>query len=471
MTVGNRGVILFFATFIWRDFWILGGLSVRQTKMQTGEGKVTVARKLEGLSIRTAIVAAALSVSGMLITTTVEAQTVAAIDDWLKFDSNDTWDPGFDRSFARQWETQPARGYPTISPSNIDTMKGAIKRYADIVAHGGWGQLPLIELRVGKTHQAVAALRQRLRAEGDLTNDSGYEQTFDYYVEKAVKAAQERNGLPPTGVVDKATIMALNVPASARLRQLRTNLTRIQALAAPTKGRYIVVNIPAAQIEAVEDDHVVSRHAGVVGKVERPTPILQSTIHEINFNKVWILPPTVIRQDLVPKARGPHGWEVFKRYGIDVYSDYAAYQKGQPLDPKTIDWSSPTANNLFFAQKPGDDNPLGFLKINFFNPYSVYMHDTPSKSIFARNFRAESSGCVRVQNVPLLTSWILRDNGWDLQRVNSMKQSGETLNVEVKAKIKLYFAYVTAWATPDGAAHFRRDIYNRDGVGVTATAY
>jgi murein L,D-transpeptidase YcbB/YkuD len=420
-------------------------------------------------------VAAAICLGGLFAGHQAQAQQVAAIDDWMKFDGgNDSnnWDPGFDRSFARQWETQPARGFPTISPGNLDNMKAAIKRYADIVARGGWANLPVVDLRVGKTHPAVVALRQRLKAEGDMTEDSGYPQTFDSYVEKAVKAAQERNGLPPTGVVDKATVMALNVPASARLRQLRTNLVRIQTLNAPTKGKYIVVNVPAAQIEAVANDKVVSRHAGVVGKVDRPTPILQSQIQEINFNKEWILPPTVIKEDLVPKARsGPKGYEVFKRYGVDIYQDYAAYQKKRPLDPQSVNWSSPTANNLFFAQKPGEDNPLGFLKINFFNPYSVYMHDTPSKSIFSRNFRAESSGCVRVQNIPQLASWILEDEGWNLQRVNEMKQKGETLNVAVKTKIKLYFAYVTAWATPDGAAHFRRDLYNHDGVGVTATAY
>jgi murein L,D-transpeptidase YcbB/YkuD len=432
---------------------------------------VTVQRKNGGLAFRAAIIAAAISVGGALCPGAGQAQTLAAVDDWMRFDNGDNWDPGFDRSFAKQWEQQPARGYPTGSPSNLDHMKAAIKRYADIVARGGWEKLPLVELQVGKTHPAVVALRQRLRAEGDLKSDSGYEQTFDYYVEKAVKAAQDRNGLAPTGVVDKATIMALNVPASSRLRQLRTNLTRIQSLAAPTKGRYVFVNIPAAQIEAVEDDQMVSRHAGVIGKVDRPTPILQSFIHEINFNKEWILPPTVIREDLLPKARAKNGGEVFKKYGVDVYSDYNAYIKGRPLDPNMVDWSSASANNLFFAQKPGEDNPLGFLKINFHNPHSVYMHDTPSKSIFARNFRAESSGCVRIQNIPQLTAWILRDNGWTLPRVTSMKQSGESLNVQVKGKIKLYFAYVTAWATPDGAAHFRRDIYNRDGVGVTATAY
>ncbi len=434
---------------------------------------MTVTCNLGALSLRAAAVAAALSIGGMLVAPATHAQTVASIDDWMKFNDGGSgdWDPGFDRSFARQWEQQPARGYPTISLTNMDHLKAAIKHYAEIVQRGGWDNLPMVELRVGKTHQAVVALRQRLQAEGDLASDSGYPQTFDYYVEKAVKAAQSRNGLAPTGVVDKATVMALNVPASARLRQLRTNLTRIQSLAAPTKGRYILVNIPAAQIEAVEEDQVVSRHAGVVGKIDRPTPILQSQIHEINFNKDWILPPTVIHEDLVPKARNGNGAKVFERYGVDVYSDYNAYKAGHPLDPKTINWSSASANNLFFAQKPGEDNPLGFLKINFFNPYSVYMHDTPSKSIFARNFRAESSGCVRIQNIPQLTAWILKENGWDLPKVMSMKRSGESLNVQVKSKIKLYFAYVTAWATPDGKAHFRRDLYKRDGVGVTATAY
>ncbi len=434
---------------------------------------VTVKRDIGDFSFRAAA-AAAFSVLSLLIASPAPAQTVANIDNWLKFDDGNDWDPGFDRSFAQQWETQPARGYPTLSLENIQAMKGAIRRYADIVAQGGWETLPLVELRLGTSNPAVVALRRRLQMEGDLSNegDYGYPQTFDSYVEKAVKRAQTRNGLTPKGILDKATILALNVPASARLRQLRTNLVRIESLAAPSKGRYVVVNIPAAQIEAVENDQVVSRHAGVVGKIERQTPILKSAIHEINFNKEWILPPTVITQDFVPKLRDRSKIaEVVKRYGVDIYQDYNGYVKRRPLDPMQVDWNSSEVNHYFFAQKPGDENPLGFLKINFFNPYSVYMHDTPGKSIFAKNFRAESSGCVRVQNIPQLAAWLLRDNGWDLTRVNDMKQSGETLNVTLKQRVPLYFAYVTSWATPDGMTQFRRDLYDRDGVGATATAY
>jgi L,D-transpeptidase YcbB len=434
---------------------------------------VTVKRDIGNFSVRAAGVAA-FSVMCFLFTANASAQNLANIDNWLKFDDGGgDWDPGFDRSFAQQWESQPQRGYPTLSAENLGPMKAAIRRYADMVAQGGWDSLPMVELKFGTTHPGVAALRRRLEAEGDMRHEGGYEQTFDSYVEKAVKRAQTRNGLTPTGNLDKATIMALNVPASARLRQLRTNLVRIESLAAPSKGRYVVVNIPAAQIEAVENDQVVSRHAGVVGKTERQTPILKSAIHEVNFNKEWILPPTVISQDLVPKLRDRGKIaEVIKRYGVDIYTDYNAYTKGRSLDPQQVDWNSNAVNSYFYAQKPGEENPLGFIKINFHNPYSVYMHDTPGKSIFAKNFRAESSGCVRIQNIPQLTAWLLRDSGgWDLSRVNEMKQTGETMNVTLKQRVPLYFAYVTSWATTDGMAHFRRDLYNRDGVGATATAY
>ncbi len=434
-----------------------------------GSATVTVKREIEGVSVQKAGLLGAVALAGSLCLAATGA--LAAPDDWLKFDGDD-WDPGFDRSFARQWEAQPARGYPTISPNNIKYMRSAIKRYAAIVRGGGWDPIPMVELHTGVTHKAVVALRRRLKAEGDLGKETlGYRQTFDSYVEAAVKRAQERNGMPPTGTLDKKTIRALNVPASARLRQLRTNLTRIERLRAPAKGRYVAVNIPAAQIEAVENDRVVSRHSGVVGKVKRPTPILRSQIHEINFNKEWILPPTVIRQDLVPKARNGKPAEVFKSYGVDIYRDYNDFRKHRTLDPRNVDWSSSAPLRYFYAQKPGEANPLGYIKINFPSPQQVYMHDTPSKSIFARNFRAESSGCVRVQNIPQLTAWLLEDNGWTPERVAGMKETRETLNVQLKRKVPLYFAYVTSWATPDGRAHFRRDLYDRDGVGVTATAY
>ncbi len=424
-----------------------------------------------------------LTITGLLAIATIfgalnagQAQDVSSIDNWLKFDDKNSgsWEQPFDRSFVQQWESQPQKGFPTLSRDNIEPMKAAIKRYADIVARGGWDRVPNVEMRVGMSDPAVAALRRRLEIEGDMRQAGGDRQTFDFYVEKAVKRAQERHGIAPTGYVDKNTIAALNIPASAKLRQLRANLVRITSMSSATaKGKYVLVNIPAAQIEAVQDNRVVSRHSGVVGKVDRQTPILSSSIHELNFNKEWFVPPTVLREDLIPKGRdlATKGKNVLEQYGIDAYADFNAYKRGQKISPRSIDFNSPAALGYTYVQNAGEENPLGFVKINFHNTHAVYMHDTPAKSIFARNFRAESSGCVRVQNIPQLAAWLLEDAGWNVAQVLRMKQTGERLDVALKKRVPLYFTYVTAWATPDKVVHFRRDLYRRDGVGLTASAY
>ncbi len=397
-------------------------------------------------------------------------------DEWSGWDqSGESSDnPARASAFAKEWETQPDRGFPTLAKENVAMTRAAVKRYAEIVTQGGWPMLPEIELRTGISHPAVVQLRRRLQVTGDLQAYGGYPETFDTYVENALKKAQARHGIPPTGFLDKTTILALNVPASARLRQLRANLTRLQSLTTATPaGKYVVVNIPSAQIEAINNNQVVSRHAGVVGKPDRPSPLVQSAVEEINFNKEWVVPPTVLKSDLIPKGREmqPKGQDVLAKYKIDAYTDYAAYQKGHRLDPMQINWSSDAPLRYFYVENAGEDNPLGYAKINFASPHGVYMHDTPGQSLFSKSFRADSSGCVRVQNIHQLVGWLLEDNGWTVQQVLRMKQTGERLNVRLKKRVPLYWAYITAWATPDGAVQFRRDIYRRDGVDAIASAY
>lgn len=391
-----------------------------------------------------------------------------AQEDWLKFpgSSYNSESSGVpDRTFIREWEAQPPKGFVTLSAANIAATKAAIKRYEDIVNSGGWGQLPDVRLRNGTTHQAVAILRDRLRQSGDL-EDKANTFTFDYYVEKAVKRYQASNGLPPTGVVDSTTVAALNVTADARLKQLKTNLTRLQELVRTAPKKYVFVNIPAAQIEAVENGQVVSRHAGVVGKPDRPTPILTSTIHELNFNAVWHLPPTVIEKDLIPKGQemARAGQSVLTKFHIDAYGG-----DGKKLDPMKVKWES--ARGLTFKQQPGPDNPLGFVKINFHNSHSVYMHDTPGQSLFGRNFRAASSGCIRIHGIDELAAWLVAEQGWKREHVMHMKDSGERKDVKLKKPIPLYFAYITAWATEDGVIQFRRDLYNKDKLGTATASY
>jgi L,D-transpeptidase YcbB len=380
----------------------------------------------------------------------------------------------YDREFVHEWESNPPKGYATLAKANVEATKQAIKRYTDIVAGGGWPQIPEPEGKISRDkllqfgNPAVSLLRARLTASGDLNDGDTTSTSFTYSVEKALQKFQASNGLSPTGIADKRTIGALNVPADARLKQLKVNLGRLQAAVSTTSKKYVVVNIPAAQIEAVQNAQIVARYAGVVGKADRPTPLLQTPITDLSFNPVWRLPPTVISEDLIPRGREMQakGQNVLLKFGIDAYSN------GKKVDPTKIDWEKVSPGTYSYSEQPGKENPLGFLKINFDSAHSVYMHDTPSDRIFGRNFRSESSGCIRVHNIENLAAWLLAEQrGWNADRIAEIKESGRRLDVRLKKPVQLLFVYISAWATEDGVVQFRRDIYQKDGIGDVAASY
>ena len=373
-------------------------------------------------------------------------------------------------------------GQPLLSPGNIEPLKAAIKRYTAIVADGGWPTVPPLQMQVGTNNPAVTLLRQRLSAEGDLkVQPSGFSgpEYFDQDVADALHHFQNRYGLTETGdLMDTdrlkngtRTVMALNVPAEARLAQLKGNLGRLQSQTVP-KGRYVLVNIPGEQIEAIDGNKVALRLNGVVGKPERPSPLLTSNITEVKFNPVWTVPPTVLKEDLIPKGKSlqAKGVDVLAKFGIDAYDG-----NGKLMDTSKINWSSNQPNTLRFSEKAGKDNPLGFAKLDFASPESVYMHDTPSAKLFDKSYRAASSGCIRVEHMDRLVTWLMKETeGWSKGRVLSMKETGESKIVSLKRSVALRWVYVTAWVTEDGTVHFRRDLYGKDqafGVSKTASAY
>jgi murein L,D-transpeptidase YcbB/YkuD len=421
----------------------------------------------------TGLLAGVLAISGLA---GLSARDARANDNWLTFgpvggSGSGVSDPASEREQLKEFERNPPPGFPTLAAANIEATKAAIARYTDIVAAGGWKSVPDALVKPGEQHFAIVELRDRLIVSGELSASAAGGETLDDSVLEALKAYQATNGLTPNGRLDKPTVAALNVTAEDRLKQLQANLKRLAELMPIVKPqrKYVMVNIPAAQVEAVALNKVISRHTGVVGKVDRPTPLLRSTITELNFNPIWRLPPTVIQKDLIPQGRElqEKGENVLVKTGIEAYDG-----NGKKVDPAKIDWSSSAPKSFSYRQPPGKDNPLGFVKINFASGESVYMHDSPSEGLFGRNFRAASSGCIRVFNIERLAYWLVAQNdGWEADRVAEMKKTGERKDVRLATPVPLHFVYITAWATQDGTIQFRRDLYNRDGVAEIATSY
>ncbi len=367
------------------------------------------------------------------------------------------WSDGFDTAVVSAPEVRT--NAPILSPATVESVSLAIASYSDIVARGGWPMVPAEQVvRIGASGAPVAALRQRLIISGDLDATLGVSNAFDSDVDASVKRFQARHGIPADGIVGNSTFAALNVPATVRLNQLATNMTRLQMLTGKLSERFVMVNIPAAQIEAVENGYVAQRHTAVVGKVDRPSPILSSAIHEVNFNPFWTVPASIIRRDLIPKMQSDPGY--LEDYRIRIYN-----QQGSELFSSQVDWHSDEATNYMFRQDPGDFNSLGQVRINFHNKDGVYMHDTPAKGLFNEEYRFDSSGCVRVQNVRELIGWLLRDTqGWGREQVDQMYRNGERLDVPLTKRVPVHWTYFTAWAMGDGVVHFRNDIYGLDGL-------
>lgn len=356
-----------------------------------------------------------------------------------------------------------ATNEPILSLDTAYNLQRAISQYEPFVAAGGWEEVPqeAFRLLIGKSGASVIALKRRLISSGDMALVPNINDLFDEATDRGVRTFQARHGLIVNGQVDEATWYALNVPAATRLQQLYLNFTRVQNMATRLSDRYVVVNIPAATIEAVSGGLVEERHTAVVGRVDRATPILASKIHQINFNPYWHVPKSLVRQDLTKyMLQNPN---YLTEQNIFIYDG-----SGNKVDPQTINWASITDAqvNYMYRQEPGAQNSMGHCKINFFNPHDVYLHDTPSKALFGENARFHSSGCVRVDGVNQLVTWVLRDNGdWDQSRVDATFASLERVDVQVKVQVPIHTTYITAWANLQGTVSFRDDVYKFDEQG------
>ena len=337
--------------------------------------------------------------------------------------------------------------------------------YREIAAAGGWS--PVSDgptLKAGMTDPRVPALRHRLRVTKDLPGDPGpptqpESTAYDAELETAVKRFQERHGLTPDGAVGPATRAALNVPVSARIDQIRLNLERARWVLHEIKGEFVLVNVAGFEVSYFRDDDPVWSSRVIVGRPYRETPIFKSLITYVVFNPTWTIPPGILVKDKLPVIKRDPGY--LRRNNIRVID-----ARGREVDPSSVNWSRYGSGNLppyQLRQDPGDDNALGLVKIMFPNPYLVYLHDTPSKSLFEKDERTFSSGCIRVQKAFELAELVLNDpSRWNQETMAQVVASGRTQTVNLERPVPVLLLYWTAEPRADGQVIFHNDVYGRD---------
>lgn len=401
--------------------------------------------------LRTAMTAGVAALAGPVL-----AQS--AVDALIGAPGRGNWDDQFDAKISGG-AASVLSNTPILSPSAPASIQLAISDYQAIVSSGGWPQVNpgQSKLRLGVIDPSVSVLRKRLMISGDLPQSAGMSNSFDTYVDSAVKRFQARHGLPGDGVMGEYTVKAMNIPADVRLQQLNTNLVRLQSMSGDLGQRYVMVNIPAAYVEAVENDRVALRTNAIVGRIDRPTHAINSKIYEVVLNPYWTAPRSIVEKDIVPLMRKDPTY--LTRNAIRLLDG-----KGQEVAPETVDWNAAKAPNLMFRQDPGKINAMASTKINFHNPNNEYMHDTPSQGLFNKLMRFESSGCMRIQNVRDMITWLLKDTpGWSRQQIEQVISTRQNNPIKLAAEVPVYIVYITAWSAKDRVVQFRDDIYLHDG--------
>ncbi len=367
---------------------------------------------------------------------------------------------------------------PTLTPETFFETAKASEHYAAIADAGGWPEIPLPVPPSAKGN-AVSTLRLRLAIEGDLGSGEGAEPgsaTAGMFDSKwgpdltaAVKRFQTRHGLKETGIVAGATLKAINVPARVRFTELASSAQRLAGRQFGFGERYVVVNIPSAAVEAVENGRVARRFVAVVGDPDHASPEVDAKVVAVNLNPTWTVPTSIIKNEIIPKMQHDPGY--LSRAKIRILDG-----AGSTINPSSVDWTSQRATNYILRQDSGSANSLGSIRINMPNKFAVYMHDTPSKRLFGGDYRFLSHGCVRVQGVYDLASWLLQGTGgatggtWDKAAIESQIATGDHQEIKLSRPVSVTWVYLTGWANAEGAVQFRDDVYGIDTVGAGAQA-
>jgi L,D-transpeptidase YcbB len=334
-------------------------------------------------------------------------------------------------------------------------LRAALLQLRTLESNGGW---PLIPdgptLKPGVSDARVLLLRARLRAADDLPNDAIGSDLYDEPLTAAVKRFQREQYLQADGAVGPATLAALNISTVARIDQLRVNLERGRWLLHDVPETFVLVDVAGYKVSYYKNGERIWRSRVQVGKPYRSTPIFKSKINYITLNPTWTVPPTILRNDILPKVRTDPGY--LARNNIKVLN-----KNGEIIAPTQVDWRNP--GGITLRQDAGSESALGRAAIRFPNSYAVYLHDTPHQELFDQNQRAFSSGCIRVEKALDLVKLLLADtSAWNSAAIDATLATGKTRNVNLAQPIPIMLAYWTVDIGDDGHIAFKLDIYNRD---------
>ena len=364
-------------------------------------------------------------------------------------------------------ETGNVRGeLASLAPSSpaYSRLREALARYRKRAVLDKYRWVPAgPTLRQGDRDPRVAAVRQRLAASGDLDTAANAGETFDAQLETAVRRFQSRHGLDVDGAVGRMTLAALNVPANKRIEQIILNMERWRWLPRDFGRRYILVNIPDFSLEVVDHGKRVMTMPVIVGKPYWSTPVFSARMTYLVLNPYWQVPNSIAVREVLPQLRKDP--EYVKREHMRVFHGWGADRI--EIDPDAVDWTRVPARGFpfRFRQEPGPDNPLGRVKFMFPNRFNVYLHDTPSKRLFAKPVRGFSHGCIRIQKAMDLAEYLLEDDPqWTRQDIEAAADFSKERTVRLPDPIPVEIVYLTAWVDDEGVVQFRDDIYGRDEV-------
>lgn len=329
--------------------------------------------------------------------------------------------------------------------SEAEALAEQMRQPATIVA-GGYA------LREGSAGPRVAQLTARLGELGYDLPEADRGSVFTAAVADAVEAFQEDRGLFIDGIVGPQTVGELNRTPEESLRALHWTIERLREARVDLPDRVLVINIPSTEATLIENGQIVMAMPAAVGRPTRRTPLLRDEIVNVTVNPSWSVPPTIMREDVMPRLRA----------GSDTgISSAAVWVDGQRVDPAAMDWSEVSPGQIWIRQSPGPHNALGRFVFWLTNDHNIFVHDTNAPYVFDRANRAVSSGCMRVADARRLAEYLLARNGHDVSELDGMLATTYTRVLELDEPLPVFVTYWTATVRPDdGRVVYHRDIYN-----------